>query len=69
MDYWMAPPHDNIVGFYKLGSSSTGTLGGLIVLMLWIYIASLILLVGAETDHEIEKLASDGAAPKSRSAP
>jgi membrane protein len=33
-----------------------GTLGGLIVLMLWIYIASLVLLIGAETDHGIEKL-------------
>ncbi len=33
-----------------------GTLGGFIVLMLWIYNASLILLIGAEADHEIEKL-------------
>jgi membrane protein len=31
-----------------------GTLGGVIVLMLWIYFASIILLVGAEADHEIE---------------
>ena len=31
-----------------------GTLGGVIVLMLWIYVASIILLVGAEADHEIE---------------
>jgi membrane protein len=31
-----------------------GTLGGFIVLVLWIYIASLILLVGAEIDREIE---------------
>jgi membrane protein len=30
-----------------------GTLGGVIVLMLWIYVASIILLVGAEADHEI----------------
>jgi membrane protein len=32
-----------------------GTVGGFIVLVLWIYIASLILLVGAEIDREIEK--------------
>ena len=32
-----------------------GTLGGFIVLVLWIYIASLILLVGAEIDREIEQ--------------
>jgi membrane protein len=31
-----------------------GALGGFIILMLWIYIASLILLIGAETDREIE---------------
>jgi membrane protein len=32
-----------------------GALGGFIILMLWIYITFLILLVGAETDHEMEK--------------
>ena len=31
-----------------------GAIGGFIILMLWIYMASLILLVGAETDREIE---------------
>lgn len=31
-----------------------GALGGFILLMVWIYIASLILLVGAEADHVIE---------------
>lgn len=35
-----------------------GALGGFIVLMLWIYAASLILLIGAETDREIEILAT-----------
>ncbi|MGA7920752.1 MAG: YihY/virulence factor BrkB family protein [Candidatus Acidiferrales bacterium] len=39
-----------------------GTLGGFIVLMLWIYIASFILLVGAEIDHQIETLASSAGA-------
>lgn len=32
-----------------------GTLVGFIVLMLWIYVGSLILLLAAEIDHEIEK--------------
>jgi membrane protein len=40
-----------------------GTLGGFIILMLWVYLASLILLVGAETDNQLEKLAREvGAA-------
>lgn len=39
-----------------------GTFGAFIVLMLWIYIASLILLVGAEVDHELEGPASEVAA-------
>jgi len=37
-----------------------GTLGGVIVMMLWIYVASLILLVGAEADHEIEAADKQG---------
>jgi membrane protein len=36
-----------------------GTLGGFIVLMLWIYIASFILLVGALTDREMEKMTNE----------
>jgi membrane protein len=34
-----------------------GTLAGFVVLMMWIYIVSVILLIGAETDRELEKLA------------
>jgi len=37
-----------------------GTLGGVIVLMLWIYVASLILLVGAEADHEMDATGKQG---------
>lgn len=36
-----------------------GALGGFIILMLWIYIASLIMLVGAETDRAIEQRPAD----------
>jgi membrane protein len=39
-----------------------GAIGGFLVLMLWIYIASLILLVGAVADHEIERLTGQGVA-------
>jgi membrane protein len=33
-----------------------GALAGLIILMTWVYISSMILLVGAETDHAIEEM-------------
>jgi membrane protein len=36
-----------------------GALGGFIILMLWIYLASLILLIGAETGSEIKRLAHE----------
>lgn len=36
-----------------------GTLGGFIILMVWIYIISLILLVGAEADYVIDNSASE----------
>jgi len=31
-----------------------GTLGGFIILMIWVYVASLILLIGAEINHVVE---------------
>jgi membrane protein len=37
-----------------------GTLAGFIIFMIWIYIASLILLIGAETDTAMEDLAGAG---------
>lgn len=39
-----------------------GALAGFIIFMFWIYIASLILLIGAETDTAIEELTRAGAA-------
>jgi membrane protein len=39
-----------------------GALGGFIILMLWIYIASLIVLVGAEADRELDDLAKETGA-------
>jgi membrane protein len=38
-----------------------GTLTGFIVLMLWIYASSLILLIGAETDSALAQLRSKTA--------
>ncbi len=40
-----------------------GTMAGFIILMIWIYLASLILLVGAETDSVIERVRSRGTVP------
>jgi membrane protein len=37
-----------------------GALAGFIILMVWIYIASLILLIGAETDNAMERLKERG---------
>lgn len=39
-----------------------GTLAGFIILMLWIYISTLILLIGAETDKVMEELEQEKAA-------
>src|SRR5215469_433059 len=44
--------------FFSFYPRIYGALGGFIILMFWIYLASLILLVGAETDTEIDRLAN-----------
>lgn len=44
-------------------SESYGSLGGVIVLMLWFYISSLAVLVGAELNAEIEHASPHGKAP------
>ena len=44
------------VGSY---SKTYGALGGLMILMLWIYIVSLIILVGAEVNHQLDKIRSE----------
>lgn len=38
-----------------------GTLAGFIILMMWIYVATLVLLIGAETDSAVEELKTQGA--------
>jgi membrane protein len=50
-------------------SASYGALAGVIVTMLWLYFASLALLIGAEINCVIEQAAPDGRAPGQRVAP
>jgi uncharacterized BrkB/YihY/UPF0761 family membrane protein len=38
-----------------------GTLAGFIILMTWIYLATLILLIGAETDAALDEWKARGA--------
>ena len=48
------------VGSY---SKTYGALGGLMILMLWIYIVSLIILVGAEVNNQLDKIRSESWPP------
>ncbi len=41
-------------------SATYGSIGGVILLMLWLYLTSYVMLVGAEVDAEIEKAARAG---------
>ena len=47
-------------------SKTYGALGGLMILMLWIYIVSLIILVGAEVNNQLDKIRTEGLLPASR---
>ena len=49
------------VGSY---SKTYGALGGLMILMVWIYIVSLIILVGAEVNSQLDKLRSETWRPR-----
>ena len=51
------------VGSY---SKTYGALGGLMILMFWIYIVSLIILVGAEVNNQLDKIQSESRLPDSR---
>jgi membrane protein len=48
------------VGSY---SKTYGALGGLMILMLWIYIVSLIIMVGAEVNSQVDKIRSETRPP------
>jgi membrane protein len=49
--------------------ASYGTIGGFIVLMLWFYVSSLAVLIGAELNSEIEHASPKGKAPGQKEMP
>jgi membrane protein len=49
-------------------SATYGGIGGVILLMLWLYLSALVLLVGAEIDSEIQAAVRRRAAPERRRA-
>ena len=50
------------VRYFGNYSTVYGTLAGFFVLMLWVYMANLILLVGAEADHQLSGIRNSGMA-------
>jgi len=50
------------VRYFGNYSTVYGTLAGFFVLMLWVYMANLILLVGAEADHQLSEMRNSGMA-------
>ena len=57
------------VEYVNLYSKTYGALGAFIILMFWIYIISLIILIGAEVNSELDKLRSAGQPSASVSVP
>jgi membrane protein len=45
-----------------------GSIGGVILLLLWLYVSSLVLLLGAEINSEIEQAAADRGHPEAKAA-
>jgi membrane protein len=58
------------VGWFGSFNKTYGSIGAMILLMVWLYVTSLILLVGAEIDSEIAKAeaAREGARARGRAA-
>src|SRR5438445_388183 len=52
-----------IVAHFTLYNATYGAIGGVIVLMLWFYVSSLAILVGAELNAEIEHASPYGKDP------
>lgn len=54
--------------FYNSYSRSYGSLGAVIVLLLWLYITGLAILVGGEINSGIEDVAAKGGQREAREA-
>jgi len=54
--------------FYNTYSKSYGSLGAVIVLLLWLYITGLAILLGGEINSEIEHAAADRGHPEAKGA-
>jgi membrane protein len=50
------------VGYFDYYNATYGSIGGLILLMLWLYWSGVVLLVGAEIDSTIEQARAEGTA-------
>jgi membrane protein len=53
---------------FKSYEGTYGTLGGVIVLLLWFYVVGLAIIIGAELDAEIERAKGESAARTPRHA-
>ena len=51
------------VGYFDYYNATYGSIGGLILLMLWLYCSGVALLVGAEIDSTIEQAGTERATP------
>ena len=62
-----------LFSFYvsKFGSfdATYGSLGAVVILLLWLWVSALVLLVGAEIDAEIDKRATEAGSPTAKLAP
>jgi membrane protein len=54
------------VGYFDYYNTTYGSIGGLILLMLWLYWSGVALLVGAEIDSTIEQAGAESAARSER---
>jgi membrane protein len=66
----MSVAHRFYVGYFANYNATYGSIGGVILLMLWLYLSGVTLLVGAAINSEIARAASVGRAePRSRARP